>query len=322
MYNVKLSNNAIENLRNLICGLSDGKINLTTGVIQVESKEDVQKIAQKFGIDNVNYKPYKQFIGEVAETTLEERNQIIGYNLEVGSVIRLRGEHKTVHAVITAVNGKKYTAAQLVLSKATPKADGTAIVYLEKGKDIVYRNMTYSDVVTLTSKMFYDLQWRDFIKGSGGMIVGKVTNLKVINQISDCSQNNGNKEKEEAPSHEEPAAQPDNAHDDGKKEGINFLRSIEESETLDELFDKLGVASDILKAAATECIETGRSNLKKLIPVLQAKYEKAYGRLSQSAIKNKMNDEVQEWCESHNVDMEENSVSYFLKAIVKGLKKS
>lgn len=325
MYNVKLSNDAIETLRTMV-GLNDGRINLKTGIIQVEAKEDVKKVAEKFGVDNVNHQPYEEFSAEelkpaVPATPLEERNRIIGYDLEVGSVVRVRGEKGTDHAVIIAINGKQYTAAKLVLSAIKARPDGTVMVPLKKGEDIVYRNMTYRDVVTLISEIAYDLQWRDFMKGAGGMIVGKVTNLELIQPIIDLIETSSEETHQEEPD-SEPGDAEATASENGENKVINFLKAIEDSETLEDLFSRLEVASDILLKAAEECIETGRSNVKKLIPVLQSKYEKAYGRLSQSAIKNKMNEEFKAWCESHNVEMEECSVSYFLKAIVKGIKKS
>ena len=323
MYNVKLSNDAIENLRNMI-GVSEGKLNLKTGVIQIEGKSNVKKIAEKFGIDNVNHLPYEEAIAEPAKptTSLEERNKIIGYDLQVGSVVRVKTDNGTEHAVIIAVNDRQYIAARLVLSDVTSADEGQMRIPLKKGEDIVYRNMTYRDIVTLTGDIAYDLRWRDFMKGAGGMIVGKVTNLELIQPVINLIEASGEEEVHQ----NDPVSDTNDSNseplEEGEKEGINFLKVIEDSETLDELFSKLEVASEILKQAAEECIETGRSNVKKLVPVLQSKYEKAYGRLTQSAIKNKMNEEFKEWCESHNVDMEECSVSYFLKNIVKGLKKS
>ena len=325
MYNVKLSNYAIETLRTLV-GLDDGRINLKTGIIQVEAKDGVKKLAEKFGIDNVNHKPYDEFVVEeekpaAAEHDLDKRNRIIGYNLEVGSVVRVRTDKGTEHAVIIAINGNKYTAAKLVLSAIKARTDGTVMVPLKKGRDIVYRNMTYRDIVTLTGEIAYDLEWTDFMKVSGGMIVGKVTNVKLIQPVIDIIGTIPEDAPQEEPNSETGDAEATASEDDQNKV-INFLKAIEDSETLEDLFSKLEVASDILLQAAEECIETGRSNVKKLIPVLQSKYEKAYGRLSQSAIKNKMNEEFKAWCENHNVEMEECSVSYFLKAIVKGIKKS
>lgn len=323
MYNVKLSNDAIETLRNMI-GVSEGKLNLKTGVIQVEGKTNVKNIAEKFGIDNVNHLPYEEAVAEPAKpaTSLEERNKVIGYDLQVGSVVRVKTDNGTEHAVIIAVNDRQYTAARLVLSDVTSEDKDQTRIPLKKGEDIVYRNMTYRDIVTLTGDIAYDLRWRDFMKGAGGMIVGKVTNLELIQPVINLIETSG----EEEAYQNDPVSDTNDSNretpEEGQKEGINFLKAIEESETLDELFSKLEVASEILKQAAEECIETGRSNVKKLVPVLQSKYEKAYGRLTQSAIKNKMNEEIKEWCESHNVDMEECSVSYFLKNIVKGLKKS
>lgn len=328
MYNVKLSNSAIEELRNMF-GVTDGKVNLKTGIIQVSGQEDLKKIADKFEIDNVNHQPYAEIIPDAAKesTTLEERNRIIGYNLEVGSVVRVKGDKGAEHAVIIAVNGNNYTAAKLALSNVTPETykgpENIVLVPLVKGKDIIYRNLTYKDHVTLVGEVHFNLQWKDFLKGAGGMIVGKVTNLDAIQEVIELA-NEAVKNAQAENGAEEPKAEAEaeaSPEDEGNS-GINFLKAIEDSETLDELFSKLGVASEILKQAAAECMETGRSNLKKLIPVLQEKYEKLYGRLSQSAIKNKMNDEIKEWCESHNVEMEECSISYFLKAIVKGLKKS
>lgn len=325
MYNVKLSIDGIETLRTLV-GMNNGKINLNTGVIQVDGKDNLQKIAEKFGIDNVNHQSYEEIMGEATKpaappTTLEERNKIIGYELEVGSVVRVRTENGTEHAVIIAVEGKQYTVAKLVLSDIKERADGTVKISLKKGKDIVYRNMTYREVVTLIGEIAYGLVWKDFMKGAGGMIVGKVTNLELIQPIIDLIETNHEEAHQEEPD-SEPGDAEATASEDGDVKGVNFLKAIEDSETLEELFSKLEVASDILMQAAGECIETGRSNVKKLIPVLQSKYEKAYGRLSQSAIKNKMNEEFKAWCENHDVEMEECSVSYFLKTIVKGLKKS
>lgn len=353
MFYVKLSDASITELREMI-GVDGGRINLTKGIVLVNGVDNLKKVAEKFGIDNVNNRPYEEVVAECTapkepaskkkavtpddtddrdemKKALEERNKIIGYKLEIGSVVRVKHKKGCEHAVIVAVYGDKYAAAKLALSKVTPEtykgAENTMMILLEKGKDIVYRNTTYKDLVTLLGEVEYDLEWKDFLKSAGGMIVGKVTNLDLIQPIIDGAAYELDEEPEEeaeeeaAGSEEEPANQESTKNEQPHK-GINFQRAIEESETLEELFSKLGVASDILMQAAEECIETGRSNVKKLIPILQSKYEKAYGRLTQSAIKNKMNEEMKEWCESHDVDMEECSVGYFLKAIVKGMKKS
>ncbi len=318
-YNVKLSEKAINDLRNLL-GMGYARINLKTGVVQVGNLKDLRRIGEKFDIDNVDHKPYEEVIqaaesaqevpeekSPTGEPTLEERRVIVGYDLNVGTVIRVKGEKKAVHAVIVAKNDNKFDVALLKLAEAKPEEDDSITIHLRKGEDIIFRNSTYRDVVTLVDVFAFGLERKDFIKGSGGLIVGRVTNLEVIQPIIDSAAEYyaGEMEDEEQPA-----------------KGINFLKAIEESETLDELFVKLEVASDILKQAAKECIETGRSNVKKLIPVLQSKYDQAYGRLTQTAIKSKMNEEIKEWCEKHDVDMEERSVSYFLKAIVKGFKNS
>lgn len=343
MYNVKLSETAVNTLRRII-GTQNARINLATGIVQVVDIDELKAIAENFEVDNVNHKPYCEVVKEAelkqktaaaeskketaaVESTLEERKKIIGYDLEVGSIVRIKDDEKSMHVVIVAVRGQKYDVAVLQLAELDPKKrpDGEIQVLLKKGVDVVYRNTTYRDVVTLISCIAKDVEKSDFLKGAGGMIVGKVTNLTAIQPIIDVAKAYAESEETEATPSEENAVtaetETNTPVDDGKKY-INFLKAIEESETVGELFQKLEVASDILMQAATECIETGRSNIKKLIPAIQSKYNDMYGRLTQAAIKNKLNLEFAEWCTAHDVDMEECSVSYFLKAIVKGLKKS
>lgn len=340
MYYVKLSDASTTKLQEMI-GLNGGRINLAAGIVRVDDIADVKKIAERFCIDNVNYKQYDEIMAKAAaqknstdqqktavsdneakqeemKKALEERNKIIGYKLEIGSVVRVKREKGCEHGVIVAICGKQYNIAKLVLSKVAPAkykgSENVMIVSLEKGKDIVYRNTTYKDHVTLIGEIECGLKRKDFLASSGGMVVGKVTNLDLIQPIIDAA-------AETADDPEPESANDDHAESEQPRKRIDFQKAIEESETLEELFSKLEVASDILMQAAMECIETGRSNMKKLIPVLQSKYDEIYGKLTQTAIKSKLNQEFENWCKAHDVDLEECSVNYFLTAIVKGLKK-
>lgn len=187
LYNVKLSSDSTKKLCKLI-GLNDGNIILSLGVIQVTERSVCDKIASMFKIDSINGEPYR-------ELTKEERKQIIGNNLEVGSVVRIQVKNYVEHVVVIAVDGNKYTVAKLVLDKREPQTNGFIMIQLKKGFDILYRNMNYRYIVTLVGDVTSGLEKNQFLRTVDGIIVGKVTNLQRIQPIIDLAHKKDNKEE-------------------------------------------------------------------------------------------------------------------------------
>lgn len=314
IYNVKISDAALKTVRETV-GATNAIMNLKTGVMYVRDIDTIQQIVSKLEVDNVNGKPYQQVINNASAK--EERNKLIGNDLVVGSVVRMKTKSGVKHAVIIAVNGNEYTVALLILNNIDIVKSGG--VKLKKGKDIVYRNMTYKDVVTLmTYEVTFHLRPCDFINSSE-IIVGKVINKDALNQAIEYANKVQTLEIPKQ-SEEQQALEQTNAELRTDEKLIDFLNVIENAANMDELMLNLGVTNEVLKQAINECVNAGRVNIKKLLPVLQQKYAGVHGRISQNALKIKLNEALDEWCENNNVELKDKSISYFLKAIINGQK--
>lgn len=122
-----------------------------------------------------------------AKAALEERKKIIGDTVGVGSVVRVLfetenpGEAELEHIVIIADKESGYVAARMKLTLEGELFEDEFV--LQKGTDIVYRNMTYKDKVKVGCEFTDHLTEENFHKGAGGMIVGKVLNTGVLTKL-------------------------------------------------------------------------------------------------------------------------------------------
>lgn len=289
-YNVKLTQEALEQIKELT-GIRKGVLNFQTGVLRLSPKSDVEEVSKLYGIDNINNKPYVDFNPQ-PEMSLEERRLIIGNKVQIGSIVRVRSEGIVYHIVITSVEGNWYEGAKIILSATGYDAENE--VLLTKGKDVIYRNLTYKEKVRVLSDSIYGLKEENIIRGAAGKIVGKVVDEEVMQQIINLVSTKK------------------------KAKSIHFETAVKEAESYDELLESLRISDNILSQAIAICVYTKRFGMKRLIPMLQQ--EHLSEGLTQNAIKNLLTQEFTFWYERENVKMDEYTVSYFLKVIVKMFK--
>lgn len=308
-YNVKVSATAIEEIKKVL-GVSSGRINLNTGVIAVEDINDVKQLAGKYEIENVNFKPYEEVIGEAKpaskkpqkELTQEERNNIIGCEIEFGTIVRVIDEKEVKHVVISTVNDDStYNAVLVELRKPHPAGQEPQVeeIPMVKGIDVVYRNQTYKEVVTLVSAVMTDLSNDDFMKKAGGTIVGRVINQELLDKIEDWTEMALNPEKG------------DGDDDIFADEPVLFKTTLLQVKTVDEIIDQLQIRSECLLAAVEECVRLKSSNMKNLVKRLQF----TFAGTSQKELTGMLEAAVANWIENINPVIEEPTVSYFFKEI-------
>lgn len=202
---VKLTDKTIETLQATL-GVNGGILDLSKGLLRLNDKNAVAALAEKQMIDNVNHQTYEQFLASIAkaekagetstenqkaekpqgeapakEMSSDERNKIIGWKPTVGSIVRINSGKDTEHVVILTVDEEKFTAATVRLKQTNIPAEGSVI--LLKGTDVLYKNPTYRDKVTVTKEVTYGLTADQFKKGSGGMIVGKVIKMDKLQDL-------------------------------------------------------------------------------------------------------------------------------------------
>lgn len=206
---VKLTGKTTETLQSVF-GVNSGTLDLGKGLLRVNDPAIVDVLAEKQMIDNVNnqtYEKFKQAIAKAAEEaskapenvtvtkednadageeqpvelTADERNKIIGWKPTVGSIIRTGEKGAIEHMVILAISDDQFTTATLQL-KGKALTDS---VPLKKGVDVLYKNPTYKERVTVTKEITYGVTADQFRKGAGGTIVGKVIKLDKIQGLID-----------------------------------------------------------------------------------------------------------------------------------------
>lgn len=206
---VKLTGKTIETLRDML-GVNSGTLDLNKGLLRVNDQAVVATLAENQMIDNVNNQTYEQFLKGISKTektgeapkgkkakdtaqqdakeekpvelSAEERNKIIGWKPAIGSIIRTGSGAEIEHMVILAVEDEKFTTATVRLKQTRSATDS---VTLKKGVDVLYKNPTYRDKVTVTKEITYGLTADQFKKGSGGMIVGKVIKMDKLQGLID-----------------------------------------------------------------------------------------------------------------------------------------
>lgn len=181
---------------------------------------------------------------------------------------------------------------------------------LVKNKDVIYRNPNYKKKVRVLKEVVIGLRIENILGGKAGKIVGKVVREETMQSILDLVS-----KKDRCL--EAKSEMAENSAEEIVKETkkVPFEDVIKEAGSQEELITALGLPAGALKDAIVACMARGRFGMKFLLPTLQKEY--GYKSLSQNAIKNLLNGEFAEWCENSNILIEEKSLSYFLKKIVK-----
>lgn len=281
---------------------------------------------------------------EGGELTLGERTAIIGDQIVVGSIVIFKQGKETNHLVITNVDGDSYDAMRIILGYKFD--DG--LILLRKVEDVIFRNVKYPINNAVTSEKFVGLKKSDFDNKSGGLILGKVTNESILQKILDLSkssevveilcnhedesendltdadssvygeENTSEEEQDFEEAMKESEEQQEVLVDDKK---ISFEEILSEVVNVDELFSRLNISEVHLKHVVSYVVLQKKANMKQIISYLQKENpEGFYSKLSQNAIKNIISESFKSWYDTESVAMEEYSLVYFLKKIVKKFK--
>ena len=183
-FNIKLTEEGIKKLREEL-GFDNGKINLSSGIIQVANLELVKEIVKRYDVDNVN-KISISLLNVTSpelenEESLDPKSQVDESNIEIGSIIRLKRNERTIHAVVTKMYGTCYDAAKVILD--TSKTGRQDEIVLYKGKDVEFKNPTYRSAVKVITNYLNGLQKKDIMYEGKGTVVGKVINEEKMQQI-------------------------------------------------------------------------------------------------------------------------------------------
>lgn len=300
-YYVKLNNKSFEDLKAAI-GINALEINMCKGLIKVATADDVRKVAEKFEIDNVNCKPYEEAISEnapanvkpVKEFSLKERKKIIGNTIDVGSIVMVDLEEGAEHAVIIAIRDNKYVAARMVLKKTVKETADS--IPMRKGIDVIYRNLTYKDIVTVVNEVAYTLEASDFKKDSGGAILGRVVNQEILDKIVQWD-----KEYE------------DENH--ANIEPVSFEQVVKTCKNEEDVIRNLWLSEYNLADLVRECVAKNTRNMKVLLSAMK----NYLPNLTQTKTKEILEFQIEDWSKAMLVDMQEHTLQYFLKVIIEQL---
>lgn len=336
---VKFSEEAMSQIREKI-GLKSGTLDLETGIWKVNSRTDIEQAEKMYDLD----KSVKENVyASENDLSLEERRLIIGTQVQVGSIVRIKKDGKVCHIVIVSVDGQWYEGTKIVLDsrKYNPETE----ILLTKGKNVLYRNLSYKNEVRVLNERFYGFTEKNFIKGRAGKIVGKVIDeetmkkiLKLIGFQEDDESEKTTEKLETGAEHKEipktavgnecgektveitREEQPEEK--DEKSEEINFETIIQEAQTYEEWWEKLKlpIGESFFTDTIRICMRTNCYGMKKIIPLVQKEHSSE--GLTQNAIKNIINIEFNTWLENFNANMKERNLSYFLKVITKKYKNS
>lgn len=375
-YNVKLTEEALEKIKQ-ITGIKGGNLNFKTGVLRVISKDLIEEIAEKYGVDNVNHKPYsaKKAAAKSHEEvnfqnlSLEERRQIVGGVIQIGSIVRIRSDKECWHIVITAIEREWFEGTRIILNDYGYNAETE--VLLVNGEDVIYKNSTYKKRVRVLKNVIGTLKYENILDRGSGKVVGKVVKEETLQRILDLVSKDNGPKTEQSPTtlqdtsnlpvtgsdevpknvgtseiHEKAGkpGEPENvskakmhenagegdaseeADKDVNLESSNdeeadiekeilFEEVIKDVTSCEELIAKLKLEDSILITAVKVCVSQRRFGMKMLLPTLQK--EPNFKGLRQNVIKVMLNKVLAIWIEENNVSMEEETLSYFLKKIVK-----
>lgn len=297
-YYVKLTQKSFEELKAAI-GIDVQEINMCKGLLKVATADDVRKVADKFEIENVNRKPYEEAMAvaeketeaakPVKEFSLKERKEIIGQAVGIGSIVMLDLEEGVEHAVVIDVKGDRYIAARILLKK-TAKQTANSIP-LRKGIDVIYRNLTYKQIVTVVNEVAYDLEASDFKKDSGGAIIGRVVNEEILDTIMGWNEENDD--------------------EDSGIEPASFEQYVKPYKNVEDIIQNLWLHEYDLADLVRECAKNNSRNMKVLLPAMQ----KNLHDYTQAQIKENLDSQLKDWAETFLMEMQECTIPYFLKVI-------
>ena len=349
VYNIKLKEADIQKIRDQL-GIENGIVNLSSGIIQVRHLEQLKQVSENYAIDNVNkiaIELLKLENNSAIDTLINEQelanafdeNKKKQVDIKIGSIVRVKRNDEVIHAVVIAKYGECYDVAKMVLD--VNKVGKQKEVILQKDIDVTFKNKTYKSLVKVISATLNGLHMNDFLYQGNGTIVGEIINEEKMNQIFEMFEIKNDsivseeeiaiafdETKEIAETIEEITEETIEAVENEELVQeeiyeIYFESEVENSKLPDELIYVLKLENTMIEDAIKICIDEKRTDFKKLLSLLQHKYEdeeSEYSKLRQNALKIHMNEELANWIEKEQVKMKEYTVSYLLKTIVKKFK--
>jgi len=233
------------------------------------------------------------------------------------------------HVVVVSKKDNLYTCAKVILNAAYVRYNPLTHVILKKGIDVLYKNPTYKEWVIVDTSEVYEIEYDSFIR-IPCMIEGKVINDRKMKSIKymvktfsreitvgkkeAISDNTGDNQGNGLPESNE------NGKDDSETEKENTKKYedvLKDVSTVEELLTELNVTNDELKFAVNRAINMPKYTLKELI---RTEVKTAYSGKSQKAIKERLIKAYSQWKEASDYSIRYDSLSYFLRTIVKNFK--
>lgn len=217
----------------------------------------------------------------------------IGYEIEVGSIIRVRKRDEIpITLVVTKVSRGWYQGLKLILKcEDLSKGDVT----LQKGRDVLYAMpSSYAQYVGVENSLVKGIRKTDCV-GAEGYIVGKVVNIEVLNSILKLAKAELMKETNTS-----------------KKAVLNFEEAVEDAKDKFELVKMLRLEKvHLLKKAVMVAIDKETGSMKPILSELQKDY-----KVNSSSIKRALNEELAIWIVAENVEIVESTLSYLIRKVV------
>lgn len=217
----------------------------------------------------------------------------IGYEIEVGSIIRVRKRDELpITLIVTKISRGWYQGMKLILKcEDLSKVD----IILQKGKDVLYAMPSgYAQYVGIENSLVKGIRKTDCV-GAEGYIVGKVVNLEVLNSILKLAKAELMKETNTS-----------------KKSVLNFEEVVEDAKDKFELIKMLRLEKvKNLKKAVMVAIDKKTGTMKPILSELQKVH-----KVNSSFIKKVLNAELAIWIADENVEIEESTLSYLFRKVV------
>lgn len=221
----------------------------------------------------------------------EEIQELIGYTIEIGSIMRVMKNDLLIHMVVTKISRGWYQGLKV---KIKPEELEGCVVNLSKAKDVVYAMPTgYPQYVGVSKELIKGIRKENCV-GSEGYIVGKVLNknlLKIILKAANVEENTIQ-----------------NIYESNEVVFEDLLVEASREEVLSRL--KLDRFS-LLKKDVIAAMERKDGSMKVVLEELQ----KDYPKMKRSEIKREINADLSIWINENHVEMKESTISYILQKV-------
>ncbi len=206
---------------------------------------------------------------KTSEYSLEERKKIVGKRVKIGSIVRVKRDKKVVHVLITKVSSEGYQGRKLRLNidGYNPDKEET----LEKGEEVIYKNLTYKKLITVTPELIIEIKNKDIFCYQGdpivGILISEEKKNKILNMpkdfVTNCEEMLSGKLTEEASEAkvgsecavETPSSETTQAAEDEQQEPELESASAEHEELECAAEKNLSCEDEAEKTTVEECLE-------------------------------------------------------------------